>query len=172
MRRTKESDEMTRPKTKPTQPEGANQIELSTDEKAICARLIRVRRSNAYWLRYYIEHLLHMDATTADGVSPKQAADALEVMSNFAKWQTYFGSVTKTYAVLKDFPGLEWYPWDNSGKDEERLPRCTQKEQLEEELRELRALIQSPRGSFRPEAAEYADRLRKALDRMEQENRD
>src|SRR5450759_4963924 len=73
-------------------------IRLSEEETAICARLIRVRRSGS-WLRYYIEHLLHIDATSDCDVSPKQAKDALAVMENLPKYLD----------MLKDFPGLDWY---------------------------------------------------------------
>ena len=64
------------PKTKP--PIKANPIEptlrlpkqmkLSPDETAHCARLIRARRQD-YWLRYFIEHLLHMDAAGGQDVT-------------------------------------------------------------------------------------------------------
>lgn len=79
--------------------------------------------------------------------------------------------------MLADFPGLEWYPWDEFDEsDSSRLGAITeksfdQKPQLEAELRELRALIESPKSSFRSEAAEYASRLGKALDRMADEDR-
>jgi hypothetical protein len=79
---------------------------------------------------------------------------------------------------MKNFPGLSWYPWDESEElttAEEIAPIAeksfNQKEQLEAELREIKALLASPRSQFRPEAAEYAQRLGKALDRMAEEDR-
>jgi len=86
------------------------QMKLSPDETALCARLIRVRRQD-YWLRYFIEHLLH-GCRRRPGRDRAQAEDALKVMTSFINWQNWFDKTAKTWDVLEDFPGLDWYPWD------------------------------------------------------------
>jgi hypothetical protein len=124
-------------------------MKLSPDEAALCARLIRVRRYKRYWLRYFIEHLLHMDAASPDALTVSLAEDALKIMKNFSNWETFFDETTATWAVLGEFQNLEWYPWDEFEKPSAIATitekSFSQKEQLEAELRELRALIKSPR---------------------------
>jgi len=149
------------------------QMKLSPDETAPCARLIRVRRQD-YWLRYFIEHLLH-GCRRRPGRDRAQAEDALKVMTSFINWQNWFDKTAKTWDVLEDFPGLDWYPWDEHD-DFRGLTAITEnsfnkKEQLEDELRELRTLVESPRASFRSAAAEYARHLGEALDRIAEEKR-
>ncbi len=152
-------------------------LKLSTDERALVARLIRVRRNKDDWMGYFIAHLLHMDAANGDYVTIKQAQAALEVMRNFVTWTEYFDKVAEECPELKDFPGLEWYPWDDLRPAGPTVAQqiteksFTRKEQLENELREIKAQLNSPRTIYREAATEYARRLGDTLDRIESDNR-
>jgi len=147
---------------------------LSQEERALVARLIRVRRSRRYWLRYYIEHLLHMDATTPDELTTEQTQQALDIMKNFVNWVDYFENVTSKNPTLSDFPGLGWSPWN--GEEEEDFMELalyqvaekslSKKEQLESELREIKANLASPRMLYRAAATDYAQRLDDTIRRI------
>ncbi len=153
-------------------------MKLTENEAAICARLIRVYRSERYWLRYFIEHLLHMDVASSVDVTTEQAQWSLNLMKNFESWQDFFDDRAKEWPVLKDFPGMEWYPLtegpeslagivEKSFSREERLEA-----ELKTELAEIRANLESGHVvRFNEAAAEFARRMGRALDRMAEENR-
>lgn len=81
------------PKTKKPDASGLTlpeHMKPSPDEAALCARLIRVRRHKRYWLRYFIERLLHMDAASGEDLTVSQAEDALKVMKSFRELADVF----------------------------------------------------------------------------------
>ena len=152
-------------------------ITLSDDERAMVARLIRVLRTRHYWLRYFLEWLLHMDATDGLDVSVEQAEQALTAMKNFEKWIDYLQSATKTNPAFSKYPGLQWVPWLAEKDPDDELKQLTNvsfsaREQLEAELREIRASLSSPRAIYSEAAGEYARRLGETLQRMKKENED
>ena len=148
---------------------------LSSAERSLVARLVRLHREPKYWLRYYVEWLLHMDATSAGLVSVTEVELALEAMKNFVNWIGYFDEVCKKNPALADYPGLDWIPSDQPEDDCDIRPvteaSFSRKEQLEAELREIKAQLISPRATmFREAAAEYARRVGETLQRMKDDD--
>ncbi len=118
-----------------------------------------------------------MDAASPDDLTIDLAEDALKLMKNFVNWQNWFDKSANEWIVLKDFPGLEWYPWDDLVPEGPTTAQqiteqsFNRKEQLEDELREIKAQLNSPRTIYREAAAEYARRLGETLDHIDSDNR-
>ncbi len=63
-------------------------------------------RSERYWLKYFIEHLLHLDGDRTQDLVLKDAEDLLFEMRNLNNWVFHMSSMKTRIPALKRHPAL------------------------------------------------------------------
>ncbi len=112
------------------------------EERVACVRLIRVMRTNTtykegYWLSFFLQGLLKLDATIeGDEVLIESAEKLIKEMQNLENWSNWLrGASTKEH--LKDHPALAWI---RQQEDEVTNEESTQ----ESEVRRIKEMFFAP----------------------------
>jgi hypothetical protein len=87
-------------------------MQLSTEELAIVARLIRVIRERGYWLGAFIDWALQADAASADGVKVDTAKDMLEKISGLNTWANWFETAENEHNPILRYYGHRYFEDD------------------------------------------------------------
>ncbi len=90
---------------------------LSPEETAATSRLTRLMRySDSYWLRFFVEWLLHRDASDSKELSPEDVEAMLKDMKNLRNWDNYLSDMRERCAPLAHHRALAWTAGANSSR--------------------------------------------------------
>lgn len=109
-------------------------MQLSPDELANCARLVRLMREETYFLRYYILWLMEWDARAEEGLSTGNCRYSLNKIEEFEALKDKAMEFDPTSTVIKNHPSMSWtYHKENLKDDRDYVTRRTLA-QLSDEL--------------------------------------
>jgi hypothetical protein len=81
---------------------------LSPEETAAACRLTRLLRYNdAYWLRFFVEWLLHRDASESTDLSPEDVEAMLKDMKNPRNWDNYLSDMRERCTSIAHHRALD-----------------------------------------------------------------
>ena len=81
-------------------------VQLSDEEMAVVARLIRVIRVKRCWLGHFIQCLLQRDAEATDELSIEEVKKILTKMENLNSWVDWMPKLMAEFPHITGHPGV------------------------------------------------------------------
>lgn len=109
-------------------------MQLSPDELANCARLVRLMREEEYFLRYFILWLMEWDARESEGLSTGNVRYCLDNLESFEAVKDKAEQFAPTSVDIRSHPSLRWTYKKEDLKDDRDYVTYRTLAQLREEL--------------------------------------